>query len=414
MTEDYYKILEVNKTASQEEIKKAYRKLALKWHPDKNTAPEATDMFKKINEAYDTLSDPEKRNIYDQFGKDGLNNHGMNFNPGNPFDIFERAFGGQSPFGMGMFPGMGMFQHHENQQVDIEIVENLSLQEVFTGKKVNREIIRSILCNECNGHGSIDGKNHTCKNCNGRKVVQQQIRMGNMISISTIPCQSCKGSGCDNSSRCKKCNGEKVIKEKVNVTFNIPSGCIDGDVIIVDGIGNIDVSAKNHGKLLVKICLIRDEKFIHNATVNGKINIDKYNLLTHVDITLAESLCGFSKIIKNVNGANVAISTIEIIKNNDMCIVKNEGLPMKEGNSRGDLYIIFNIIYPTITKEKQKELWKLLTNTTYVEPNENSKNKINIYKFDEDHTTNQQNNGRNEQQHFRGHPGQQNVQCAQQ
>lgn len=133
MAEDYYKTLEVDKNADADTIKKAYKRLALKWHPDKNKSPEAEGMFKKVGEAYDVLSNPKKRQIYDQCGKDGLNGHHMPFEHANVFDIFNNIFG-MRPF------------HEENQETHIIIIEQMTLKDVITGKKVNKTIQRKQIC----------------------------------------------------------------------------------------------------------------------------------------------------------------------------------------------------------------------------------------------------------------------------
>jgi DnaJ-class molecular chaperone len=382
--EDFYNILEINKSASQDDIKKAYRKLALKWHPDKNKSSEATDMFKKINEAYDTLSDPEKRQIYDQYGKDGLNSRGMKFEPGNAFDIFSQVFGNQEFFGMAgmpnIFPGLHMFHEQQNkEQFDIIWVEHLTLKEVYTGKQITRELVRKKICESCNGTGYSDKIEHTCKQCNGNKIIQQQTRMGPMISISQIQCPSCRGKGNDGSNNvCMSCNCSKLQIKRDTITISIPSGFIDNDVLGFNNMGNFNPITKHTGKLLVKVVLQNNTNFLRGVTINNKLTIDKYDLVMQMEITLAEALCGLTKTFKNPNDNEITINISDVIKNGEIYIIENEGLPSKE-NKQGNIYVIFNVTFPYVSKERKEQLWKILVGSNYIEP---EKCKFNLRKID--------------------------------
>lgn len=371
MEDDYYSVLGVDKNANQDDIKKSYRKLAVKWHPDKNNDPKATDMFKKISEAYDILSDPEKRKVYDQFGKDGLNNRGMNF---TPEDIFRNVFGENSPFGMsglfsnGMFPP-GMFQHSNSQQQNIEIVEQIKLKDVFTGKNIRKDFNRNSICTTCKGTGSDDGIERTCKTCNGKKLIQQQTRIGPMISISTVQCPSCKGNGtASDSHMCKKCNGSKLINDTYSIDINIPIGCADGEIYVIENVGHFDLSTKKRGNIIVKISIEQDDKFIRNSVINGKIRLGGSELLMQINITLAESLCGFTKTINHIDGRDITFSIKNIIKNGDLYTINGEGMPSKTTGKKGNLHILFNIEYmQSLSLEKRKALWEILTEQPYIE-----------------------------------------------
>lgn len=365
MTE-YYDILEINKNCDQNEIKKSYRKLALKWHPDKNKSPEAIEMFKKINEAYDILSDPEKRKIYDQFGKDGLNNKDMQFDPNNMFNMFNSMFGEHMNF------NVSGFGFQSQQRSNIELVEHITLNDIFTGKTVKKTFSRKSFCVDCNSTGSSDGKEHTCKICNGRRFVQQHTRMGSMLSISTVQCPTCNGRGYDNGTHnCPKCNGEKFINESFSFDLTIPFGFTENDAIIKKNIGHYDLSTKTRGDVIIKINVMRDQNFIRNAMVNGQYRIDGYDLLTRVHITLAESLCGFTHTIKHVDNRNIIFNMSDIVKNNDLYIIENEGLQTKEKDIRGKLYVIFIIDYvDKLTIEQKKIIWHSITGTELVELNE--------------------------------------------
>lgn len=372
MTDNYYSIIGVDKTASQDDIKKAYRKLALKWHPDKNNTPEASSMFTKIGEAYDVLSDPEKRKIYDQFGKDGLTNRGMQFNPNNIFDIFKHAFGDQMQFNFGGFPH-NMFGN-QHQTKNIELIEQFTLKEVFTGKKVHKDISRDNICTKCNGTGSDDGIERTCATCHGKRIVQQQNRMGMMIVMNTVECPTCKGSGTNSGVHaCKKCKGTKLISETLPLDFNVPSGYSDGDNILFENIGHIDIASKKRGGVVVKIVVQPDATFMRNAVINGRIRIDGCDLLTQIDVTLAEALCGFTKNITHVDGRIIPFSLDDIVPSGTVYVIKGEGIPKKNTEQKGDLYVLVNVKYDnSIPLNKRKAIWNILMETPFTENTKSS------------------------------------------
>jgi len=355
MSDDYYNILGVDKTADSETIKKAYKKLALKWHPDKNREPGADEMFKTINEAYAVLSDSDKRQTYDNFGKDGLNKHGMGGMHFDPMHMFNQMFGGN--FGMFNNP---MFNQSNIASPDIEFIEKLTLGDVFADKSITKEYTRNIICSKCKGVGSEDGKEHVCATCRGTKVVQKQTNMGMFSVINCVQCPTCHGTGSNAKLSCKLCNGSKVTKETNTVTFTIPTGTIDGETIIIQDGGNYSPELKTTGNLNVHIELIQHELFIRNARVNDKIKIDGYNLLLQLDISLADSLCGFSRAIKHVDKHDININVIDIIKTGDMSTITGEGLPNKNG-TKGNLYILFSVNYPiSLTHEQKNTLRQVL------------------------------------------------------
>lgn len=374
MDNDYYKILEIDtKNASQTDIKKAYRAMALKWHPDKNKSPEAQDMFKKIGEAYSVLSDPEKKEIYDKFGKDGLNKQGMQFDQTKIYEMFNNIFGG-NPFGNpfnnpnNQFPFMPQQFQNRQQSYDIEFVESLTLEEIITGKTIHKVFERTNPCNSCNCTGSDDGKERKCQKCNGQKIIQQCTTLGpGMMSINSVTCPQCHGLGFDNGIHaCHNCKGEKTIKEKVSVDIIVPIGTIESDIITIPNKGNTDPATKMRGNLIIKFDIQRHNKFIRNAVINNKLRISEYNLLMQINISLADSLCGFTKEIDHLNGQKVKFSIYKIIKNNDIYVLKKFGLPMKN-NDRGDLYIIFNVDYPNELQGGER-IYEILTGEKYKQP----------------------------------------------
>ena len=287
---NYYSILGVDKSATQNDIKKAYHKLAIKHHPDKGGNP---DEFKKISEAYEILSDPVKRQQYD--------------NPEPSVDsVFEHFT---------HFP----FSHFKQQEKDYisNISINYTLDQAYTGSsaKINCNIKHS--CTACNGTGSANKQNTICPECEGKGMTA--IRRGNTIFQTT--CHICKGQCNIITNPCKECHGTKKIFTETSINVDIPIGVHDGEQRIFNteyGPINITYKEKNH----------------------PKFKRDNNNLICECDITLSESLCGFTKMIDILGKDNIYIQNNNIIKQNEMRCVKGKGI------LDGDLIIKFNIIYP--------------------------------------------------------------------
>jgi DnaJ-class molecular chaperone len=365
MSDDYYTILGVDKKSDITEIKKAYRKLALMWHPDKNNSPEAVDKFKKISEAYDTLSDSDKRKNYDTFGKQNMPHH----MPFDPFEIFRRSFGEQ-------FQMPNMFQQHFNmpshfnmqQNNNIELVENLTLKEVFTGKKVSYSFNRNSPCQSCNGSGSDDGVERKCPTCHGQKQIHQRIQQGPFQMIQVIQCNTCQGSGFQNGTHsCKNCKGSKIFSEPINFNFSIPSGCIDGNAITIDNIGHIDMQTKKRDKVIIKINVLKHDKFLRGVTIDNKLRVDGYDLLMPIEISIADSLCGFTTSFTHIDDRNISFTVSDVVQNNSIYVINNEGLPNRE-NGKGKLIVMFKINYSeNISNDNKKIIYEALTGKQYIQ-----------------------------------------------
>lgn len=253
---DYYEILEISKSASHDEIKKAFRTLAMKYHPDKNKAANAEEKFKEINEAYEALSDPKKRSTYDQFGHAGLNNQGFNSDNINPFDIFNdffsgggghtQSFGGVeeifgSIFGNEGFSFGGGARKQQSTQNDSNIYTKVMIDfsKSVIGGKEKISFIRLSSCSSCNGTGADKPENLVeCSNCNGRGHVTMQTRSIFGISQSQTLCNKCNGRKKLPKVKCNNCSGEGSTKEKLDVNATIPAGIVDGETLMVSGKGN--------------------------------------------------------------------------------------------------------------------------------------------------------------------------------
>ncbi|QKF93745.1 DnaJ chaperone protein [Fadolivirus algeromassiliense] len=362
--ESYYDILGVSKNATIEEIKLKRKELSKKYHPDKLPAEkreQGTERFKKITEAYEVLSDPEKRNIYDQHGKEGLKAHadGFNFNGGgfDPTEIFGDIFGKRKQQSVRVPP--------------IQIRVNVTLEDVFTGKDFIQEIERFSVCNICDNTGFEDKGKHDCTVCKGSgfKMEMRQIGPG-MIQQFQRPCNNCEGSGKDNKfPKCNKCNGKGLVEEKVKLSFKVEQGMCKGDIIEIKNEGHElpkDVPGLyRRGDVMFVVNEIPHETFKRGVVYDGKMN--PANIAIEVELQLHEALCGFVRSFKYLDGTQMYIDNYDIVKDGDVKIIKNKGLPQKNRTYlSGDLFVKFKVTYPeNIADNTKSKLFELLTGKKY-------------------------------------------------
>tara|TARA_Y100000389_G_scaffold173581_1_gene182859 strand:- start:329 stop:1606 length:1278 start_codon:yes stop_codon:yes gene_type:complete len=365
---NYYDLLGVAKDASQSDIKKAYRKKAMKWHPDKNqnNREEAEQKFKEIGKAYNVLSDENSRRNYDQFGEEGLKNM-PNMSNFNPFDMFSQ-FGGMGGMG-GMHDFQDLFgnrgsnnnsnQPRQGKGQHMQHIINLPLKYLYLGKKVKLKMKKNIKCMKCNGLGCPNISDiQTCTLCNGQGRIKQIKRMGNMIQQMVQPCYQCKGVGkcIPEEKKCSHCKGEKKLFQEKLIEFDVAPGSNTGDKIILYGEGNWDPQFTEEGDLVIIINEKKDK--------NTKIYKEGEHLNLKVDINLVESLCGLDMIIKHLDDRPIRIKYDKVIKPGEILKIVGEGMPIKDQmNTFGDLLIIFNIIFPEKVSTQRKEyLLKVLPN----------------------------------------------------
>ena len=255
---DYYEVLGVSKNSSSDEIKKQYRKLALKFHPDRNKSSEAAEHFKEISEAYAVLSDTEKRQIYDQHGHAGVDGRYSNEDifqgaQGNFNDIFGRGGGGfdsifESIFGR----GGGGFGFNQQRGDDILYETSVSLEDVLHGKKMEIDLTKQIECDVCQGSGCKPGSSKkTCSTCGGQGQVRQTRNMGFASFVTAAPCSTCRGQGSIIEVPCIECRGQGKKKGRKNVTFEIPPGIDSGDYTVPNE-GN-EIPNGTNGDLIVRV-----------------------------------------------------------------------------------------------------------------------------------------------------------------
>ena len=337
---DYYNLLSVSKNATDDEIKKSYKKLAMKFHPDRNKDNKefAEKKFKEISNAYNVLSNKQKRQIYDQFGEEGLQgNSGPQM---NPFSMFEEMFG------EGGIPGMpGGFSFNMNNmsrpnqsntpQKEIKKIK-VSLEDLYKGKVLNLKITRTYL------NKSKKNYINTCSHCNGSGIEVIVQRIGPIIQQMQNVCSQCNGSG--------KILDKKHLENKVeHIQVIIEKGMCNQEQILFKGKGNFNLKTMENDDLV--FILIEQEHQIFKRMQN--------NLILGLDINLSDSLIGFSFLFKHLDNTEFIISSQEIIKNQDIKVIKNKGMPLNSSsNIFGDLIIKFNIIYPQNIDFKNHETIK--------------------------------------------------------
>jgi len=347
----YYEILEVAPEASDHDLKKAYRKLALKYHPDKN--PEGAERFKLISQAYEVLSDPKKRAIYDQHGEDGIKEGGGGGPGMDPRDIFSMFFDGG-------IPGFGHRHHQSNKVRSTPIQISVSLEKIYTGSETTFKVPHHVICQKCNGVG---GENASpCISCGGKGMEYLNHRNGHdMFQRPGLirPCSKCDGEGEVIKDRCKSCRGMKKMKEDQQITIRIEKGIRDGHRIPFYGKGDQEAGMEP-GDLIIVIDEIEHPVFKRKGD----------HLLVAIELKLVEALCGTTKVIETLDKRQLVfqIPPGEVIKSDDIRVVYGEGMPIhRRPEERGNLVITFKVNFPDRIPQKNiKQLAELLPGKTNI------------------------------------------------
>ncbi|XP_020096223.1 dnaJ protein homolog 2-like [Ananas comosus] len=330
----YYEILGVSKNASQDDLKKAYRKAAIKNHPDKGGDPEK---FKELAQAYEVLSDPEKREIYDQYGEDALK-EGMGAGGGvhDPFDIFQSFFGGSSFGGGGSSRG-----RRQKRGEDVIHPLKVSLEELYNGTTKKFSLSRNIICSQCNGKGSKSGASMECGACQGTGMKVSIRQLGpNMIQQMQHPCNECKGTGeaIDENDRCPQCNGEKVVQEKKVLDIVVEKGMQHGQKITFPGEAD-----EAPDTITGDIVLILQQKDHPKFKRKGD------DLFVEHTLSLTEALCGFQFVLTHLDNRQLLIKSNpgEVVKPDQFKAINDEGMPVYQRPfMKGKLYIHFTVDFP--------------------------------------------------------------------
>lgn len=348
---DYYDVLGVGKSADGTEIKKAYRKLAMKYHPDKNPGDkEAEEKFKEINEAYEVLSDETKRRNYDQFGHEGVN--GQGFGGAGGFggqgfggfdDIFGDIFGDM--FGGG-FGGGRPRRRGPERGADIRQRINISFEEAAFGKKVQVKINRSEECDDCHGSGAKPGTSKkTCSTCHGSGQVQsvQRTPFGNIASTRT--CSTCNGEGEVIDSPCTKCHGKGSIRKTKTIEVDVPAGIDEGQMIKLSGQGEVGTRGGPRGDLYIEV----------NVNAHPLFTREGYDVYLEMPITFAQATLGDTIQVPTLDG-KVEYEIPEGTQTGTVFRLKGKGIPKLRSSARGDQYVKVTVEIPNKLNEKQKEL----------------------------------------------------------
>ncbi|XP_062402559.1 dnaJ homolog subfamily A member 4 [Sardina pilchardus] len=323
----FYDLLGVSPKASPDEIKKAYRKLALKYHPDKN--PNEGERFKLISQAYEVLSDPNKRDLYDQGGEQAIKEGGMAGGSSSPMDIFNMFFGG------------GGRTQRERRGKDVVHQLSVTMEEMYNGTTRKLGLQKNVICEKCDGYGGKKGTLQKCSNCKGRGVQIQVQQIGpGMIQQTQSMCGDCQGQGDSFSAkdRCKTCNGRKVERKKKILEVHIDKGMKDGQKITFHGEGDQEPGLEPGDVVIV---LDQKEHSIYQRQDD--------NLITKMNIKLVEALCGFKKSIYTLDNRTLIINSPpgEVVKHNDIKCVQGEGMPVhKQPFEKGLLIIKFQVEFP--------------------------------------------------------------------
>ena len=359
---DYYEVLGVDKKASEDEIKKAYRKIAIKYHPDRNPGDKtAEEKFKEAAEAYSVLSDKQKRQQYDQFGFDGPNMGGGfggfgagGFSMDDIFSMFGDVFGGRG--GFGGFSGFGGGQRAQYHGTDLRLKVRLTLQEISTGVTKKFKVRKDIVCSECNGSGAQKGSgSETCPTCHGQGYTVRTVRSILGMMQTQSECPTCHGEGTIIKNKCPHCSGQGIVKGEEVVEINIPAGVAEGMVVNVPGKGN----AAPHNGVPGNIQVYVEEEPNDTFVRDGQDII--YNLL----LDFPTAALGGEVDIPTIEGTKVKIKIEPGTQPGKTLRLRGKGLPAVQGygSGRGDLVVQVSVYVPKTLDRHERQVLEELRNS---------------------------------------------------
>ncbi|MCX6349408.1 MAG: molecular chaperone DnaJ [Candidatus Aureabacteria bacterium] len=351
---DYYELLEVSREADLEEIKKAYRRQALKHHPDRNQGEEeAAERFKEISEAYEVLSDPDQRGIYDRYGRDGLKNRGFGFH--DPFELFRELFGGA--FGGSVFEDFFGFGRGERSAPrrgeDIDYALEIDLEEAAAGTAREIEIVRREPCSHCAGAGEEPGTGKKpCSRCGGRGQVNQTQRTFFGVFTTASVCSACQGEGAILESPCRNCGGRGTQDKRNTLSVKVPAGVETGSILRKRGAGQAGPRNSPVGDLNIYI-RVRDHDFFHREGTD---------VFCEVPISLTLAALGGEISVPTLTGAT-RIKIAPGTQGGAVAKLKGHGIPRLHGSGRGDQHVRLAVEVPVHLSGEQKDLLRRLQQT---------------------------------------------------
>ena len=348
---DYYEVLGIEKGADEDTIKKAYRTMAKKYHPDLNPGnADAEAKFKEVNDAYSILSDPEKRAAYDRYGhaafeQGGAGGAGGGFSGFSGFgdfgdlgDIFGDLFGGA-------FGGGTRSRNTSRRGDDIGIGVTISFEEAAFGVRKDVKYNRICRCSACNGSGSKDGKTETCQSCGGQGQKRVTQRLGGMAFQSTVQCDECRGTGRIIRNACTACKGSGYIRQTKELSVNIPAGIENGDRISLRGEGSSGANGGSNGDLIIEVKVQNHAIFTRDGA----------NLYCDVPLTIADATLGAEIDVPTLEG-NKKYKIPEGTQSGTKFTLRGSGVPVVNSTRKGDLIFTVNVEIPRSLTSRQKEL----------------------------------------------------------
>jgi molecular chaperone DnaJ len=358
MPRDYYEVLGLGRDAGEADIKKAFRRLARELHPDVNSHdPEAEEKFKEAAEAYEVLSDSDRRATYDRYGHEGLRSGGYapNFESFGSFgDIFDAFFGGGGPFGgAGGFGGARGRAGGAAQGGDVAVSAEIDLEQAATGASVEVTYEAIARCEHCNGNGAEPGTPiETCERCGGSGQLRAVSRTPFGQVVRAAVCDVCHGDGRVAKEPCHVCRGRGRKVERVRVAVDVPAGISDGQRIRISGRGHAGDHGGPPGDLYVLIRIREDRRFLRDGD----------DLVTAVDVAAPRAALGTTVEVPTLDGA-VELEIPAGTQPHEVLVVRGAGMPALRGRGSGDLRVVVNVVIPRRLKREQRELLERLADS---------------------------------------------------
>lgn len=376
---DYYRVLGIERNATPSEIKMAYKKMAKKWHPDLNKDEHAAETFKELSQAYSVLSDPQKKQMYDQYGSEAFTQGFQGFNGGdfdfsdlfrgsgfgNMEELFRQAFGGNFGFG-----GMSGFQKKQSIPQNIRMDIELTFEEAVLGTSKKIEVERHIVCEECNGSGSKNGKKEVCPTCNGKGMETKTRRTPFGIFQTTTTCSSCGGNGEIVTNPCTNCEGDGIVLKKNTIEVTIPEGIDNGNHLRIAKQGHSTPDGRK-GDLFIVIHVNPSKLFKRDGS----------DIFVEHTISYPEAVLGGEISVPILGGKTATITIPAGTSIGKIFRLKGKGIKHVNGNTYGDEYVQAAIDIPTKPSKKEKELLEELLKLQGKEATHSKKRKKGFLEF---------------------------------